>query len=319
MVRVTPKPVPLEVTLSVRPVVAVITAAVAASLALSGCSSGKTANDKPKQASVTVKKQVSLHDLLPAAVKSKGQLVMATDPSYAPIEFTKANGFQGFDVDLANALGSSLGLKIVIRKATFDGILAGINAKRFDFAMSAFTDNAEREKANDFVTYFSAGTSIGVKKGNPKKVATQNDLCGLKVAAEKGTIQATALTKKTAGGAITLLGTCLKNGKKAPSPVLLPNQGQVNAAVVSGRADAFTGDSPIVAYQSKLVGGQIQLAGKTTDVAPYGIAFPKNSPLAPIFQKALTKLIADGTYKKIVDTWGLQSGAITAAKINGAG
>ena len=308
--------------MSARPVITAVTFLAAASLALTACGSGKTASsdDTKSKAKVTAAQQASLNDMLPAAVKSKGQLVMATDPSYAPIEFTKTGGgFQGFDVDLANALGSTLGIKIVIRKATFDGILAGINAKRFDFAMSAFTDNTEREKANDFVTYFSAGTSIGVKKGNPKKISAQDDLCGLKVAAERGTIQATALTKKTADGAITLLGQCLKDGKKKPTPVLLPDQGGVNSAVVSGRADAFTGDSPIVAYQSKLENGQIELAGKTTDVAPYGIAFPKGSPLAPLFQKAMAKLIADGTYTKIIANWGLQSGAVKASKVNGAG
>ena len=211
-----------------------------------------------------------------------------------------------------------LGIKIVIQKAQFDGILAGINAGRYDFAMSAFTDNKEREKGNDFVTYFKAGTSIGVKKGNPKNIKSQDDLCGLRVGAEKGTIQATALTKTTADGAPTLKGTCLKEGKKAPMPVLLPDQAGVNAAVVGGRADAFTGDTPVVIYQGTLEGGQIQLAGKTTDEAPYGIAFKKGSPLVAVFQKAVTQLMTDGTYKKIINTWKLQAGAITESKINNA-
>jgi len=89
--------------------------------------------------------------------------------------------------------------------------------------------------------------------------------------------------------------------------------------VISGRADAFTGDSPIVEYQGKLENGQIQLAGKTTDVGPYGIAFPKGSPLAPIFQKAMAQLIKDGNYAAIIKTWGLESGAVTVSKINDAG
>ncbi len=70
--------------------------------------------------------------------------------------------------------------------------------------------------------------------------------------------------------------------------------------------------------RARLEGGQIQLAGKTTDEAPYGIAFKKGSPLAPVFQKAVTKLMQDGTYTKIINTWKLQAGAITESKINGA-
>jgi polar amino acid transport system substrate-binding protein len=299
--------------------VAVSLSAVAA-LALTGCGSGKKVDNKASKANVSVGADSALHDSLPAAVKSKGELVMATDPSYAPIEFAKSGGgFQGFDVDLANAIGKKLGVKITIKKAQFDGILAGINAGRYDFSMSAFTDNKEREKGNDFVTYFTAGTSIGVKKGNPKHIQSQADLCGLRVGAEKGTTQAVALTKTTADGAPTLKGTCLTSGKKAPIPVLLPDQAGVNAAVVGGRADAFTGDTPIVIYQGTLEGGQIELAGKTTDEAPYGIAFKKGSPLVPIFQKAVTALMSDGTYTKIINTWKLQAGAITDSKVNDAG
>jgi polar amino acid transport system substrate-binding protein len=311
----------LEVVLSSRTrAFAVVVAGVsAATLALTGCSSGKKVNDKATSASVSVAAIGQLHDQLPASVKQKGVLVMATDPSYAPIEFNKSGGgFQGFDVDLANAIGKVLDIKISIKKAQFDGILAGLNAGRFDFSMSAFTDNTDREKGNDFVTYFKAGTSIGVKKGNPKHVKTQLDLCGLKVGAEKGTIQATALTKTTAEGSPTLKGNCLKAHKKAPTPVLLPDQAGVNNAVVSGRADAFTGDTPVVIYQGTLEDGQIEVAGETTDEAPYGIAFKKSSPLVDLFQKAVTQLMKDGTYTKIIKTWKLEAGAITESKINDA-
>jgi len=321
MARVTPKPSLSEVTLSSRRPLAISLALVATgALALTGCGSGKTVKNTATKANVSVGANTSLHDSLPASIKSKGALVMATDPTYAPIEFPKSGGgYQGFDVDLANALGEKLGVKVTIRKAVFDAILTGLNAGRFDFSMSAFTDNTAREKGNDFVTYFKAGTSIGVKKGNPKHIQSQADLCGLRVGAERGTIQAKALTDKTADGAITLKGQCLKDGKKAPTPVLLPDQAGVNNAVVAGRADAFTGDTPVVIYQGTLEGGQIELAGKTTDEAPYGIAFKKASPLAAIFQKAMTQLIQDGTYTKIIKTWHLETGAITQSVINGAG
>jgi polar amino acid transport system substrate-binding protein len=302
-----------------RSIVAVI--GLGAVVTLAACSSGKTADSAAKSASVSVSNDVSLHDQLPADVKTKGVLNMATDASYAPIEFTNDGGktFQGFDIDLANAIGTKLGVKITIKNAQFDGILAGINSKRFDFAMSAFTDNKTREAQNTFVTYFNAGTSIGVGKGNPKKIAAQDDLCGLKVGAEKGTIQADALTKdKYDDGSLTLRGTCLKAKKAAPSAVLLPDQNGVNQALVAGRADAFISDSPIVDFQIKLEKGAIEQGGTTTDEAPYGIAFPKDSPLATVFQKAMTALIADGTYTKIIQTWGLQKGAVTDSKINAA-
>ena len=296
-----------------------ISAAAVASLALAGCSSGKKVNNAGTSANVSVSANASLHNRLPASIKSSGQLTMATDPTYAPIEFAKSGGgYQGFDIDLANAIGKLLGVKIVVKKAVFDSILTGLTDGRYDFSMSAFTDNKDREKTNDFVTYFQAGTSIGAKKGNPKHIQSQNDLCGLKVGAERGTIQAKALTQNNADGAITLRGQCLKDGKKAPVPVILPDQAGVNNAVVAGRADAFTGDTPVVAYQGSLVDGQIQVVGKTADEAPYGIAFKKGSPLVAIFHDAVSQLMQDGTYTKIVNTWQLQAGAITESKINAA-
>jgi polar amino acid transport system substrate-binding protein len=302
-----------------RSALAALAVLAASALAVSGCSSGKKVSNNGASASVSVSANSSLHDKLPASVKSSAQLTMATDPTYAPIEFTKSGGgYQGFDIDLANALGKVLGVKIVVKKALFDGILAGLNAGRFDFSMSAFTDNTDREKGNDFVTYFKAGTSIGVQKGNPHHVKNMLDLCGLKVAAEKGTIQATALTKNTAEGAQTLRGACISAHKPAPTAVLLPDQAGVNSAVVAGRADAFTGDTPIVIYQGTLEGGQIELAGKTTDEAPYGIAFKKGSPLVSIFHDAMQQLMDDGSYDQIIKTWHLEAGAIHTSVINGA-
>jgi polar amino acid transport system substrate-binding protein len=314
------QPVSQEVTLSQRRAATlVVTALTAAALALAGCGSGKKVENNGTSANVSVSTNTSLHDRLPASIKSKGELVMATDPTYAPIEFAKSGGgYQGFDIDLANALGKLIGVKVVVKKAVFDSILTGLNDGRYDFSMSAFTDNTDREKANDFVTYFKAGTSIGVQKGNPKHVESQSDLCGLKVAAERGTIQAKALTQNTAEGAITLRGQCLKDGKKAPIPVLLPDQAGVNNAVVAGRADAFTGDTPIVIYQGTLEGGKIELAGKTADEAPYGIAFKKGSPLVAIFHDAMNQLMQNGTYDSIIKTWHLEAGAITESKINDA-
>src|SRR3954471_17923390 len=68
--------------------------AVLAGLGLAACG-GKTANTQQKSASVSVSNDTSLRGQLPAAIKSKGALIVGTDPSYAPIEFTGAGG-RGF-------------------------------------------------------------------------------------------------------------------------------------------------------------------------------------------------------------------------------
>ncbi len=97
-----------------------------------------------------------------------------------------------------------------------------------------------------------------------------------------------------------------------------PGQNAVNLAVSSGRAELGMADSPVADYQVKQSNGAFKLIGKEYEVAPYGFAIPKTSGMTAPVLAALKAVMADGTYAKILAKWGLQSGAITTPKINGA-
>src|SRR3954465_10424208 len=157
--------------------------------AAAGCG-GSNSNDTTSSttASTTTGSDGSAAVLVPAALKSKGTLRLATDPTYAPMESIASDGktIEGVDVDLANALFKKLGLKADILKASFPGIIPGLKSSaKYDLAMSSMTDNKGREKVVDFVTYFSAGTSFYVKTDGPT-INTLADLCGHSVGAEAG-------------------------------------------------------------------------------------------------------------------------------------
>lgn len=249
---------------------------------------------------------------VPAKVKSKGTLTVAADATYAPNEFIGSDGktVEGMDADLAKALAGVMGLKANVVNQTFDSIIPGLAAGKFDLGMSSFTDTKEREKTVDFVTYFSAGTSFYVKASGGPSINTLADLCGHKVAVEKGTTQqadATAQAKK-----------CKAQGKKADSVSVFPDQNGANLALSSGRADIGMADSPVAAYQVKKSGGQFKLSGQPYGTAPYGIAIPKNNGMAKPVLDALKVLMSNGTYMKILQTWGIQAGAINNPTINGA-
>jgi polar amino acid transport system substrate-binding protein len=295
----------------------------AAALLVVSCGGKTTDSGANKQAQVTVSQAADIAALVPDQIRSKGTITIATDASYAPNEFSTDGGksFQGMDIDLGNAIGKVLDLKVTFVNTPFDGILAGLAAGKYQLGMSSFTDNAEREKTVDFVTYFKAGTSIAVQKGNPLGIKSQDDLCGKKVAAEKGTVQLDSLTKdKLDDGSATLRGTCTAAGKPVPVAIPLPDQNAVNNALIAKRADAFTADSPVVEYQVKVTNGGVEQGGTATDVAPYGIAIAKSAgTFKDAVQKAVQKLMDDGTYTQILQTWGLTDGAITQAKVNGAG
>lgn len=248
---------------------------------------------------------------VPASLKTKGTLTVAADASYAPNEFIAPDGKTviGMDADLAKALGATLGLKVTIVDAGFDGIIPGLASGKYDLGMSSFTDTKAREKVVDFVTYFSAGTAFFIKTGGPT-INSLADLCGHTVAVETGTTQADDATAQSKA--------CTKAGKKPVTVQVYPKQDGANLALASGRAEVSMADSPVAAYQVTQSHGQFQLTGKPYGTAPYGIAIPKGNGMAAPVLAAVKDLMADGTYTKILKTWNIESGAITSPVINGA-
>ncbi|MEA2157212.1 MAG: polar amino acid transport system substrate-binding protein [Solirubrobacteraceae bacterium] len=285
----------------------------ATALAVTACgSSDKTSSSGATPAASDTTPKPTTTVAVPAALKAKSTLVVAADASYPPNEFIDTDGKTviGMDADLAQALAKVMGLKVKVKNATFDAIIPGIASKKYDLGMSSFTDSREREKVVDFVTYFSAGTSFYGKSGSGISIAGLAGLCGGKVAVEKGTTQAddaAAQSKK-----------CTAAGKKAVSVSVFRDQNGANLAISSGRAEVGMADSPVADYIIKKSAGRFTSAGKPYGTAPYGIALRKGSPLAKPLRDALKALIADGTYKKILDKWGIASGAISSPKINGA-
>ncbi|HEU5428475.1 MAG TPA: ABC transporter substrate-binding protein [Actinocrinis sp.] len=267
----------------------------------SGSSASASAGNDPKS-------------LVPADVKSKGTLIVAADASYAPNEFFASDGktIIGMDADLAQALGQELGLKVTVQNVTFDSIITGLAANKYDLGMSSFTDTKEREKAVDFVTYFSAGSSLMVKTGNPEGLKPNDvSLCGKTIAVEKGTTQeSTDIPADTK--------TCTTAGKPAVKGLSFDDQNGANLALSSGRADGVLADSPVAAYAAKQSAGKFIIAGTPYGTAPYGIAIPKGNGMSNAVLAALKVLISNGTYTQILTKWGIQDGAITNPVINGA-
>jgi polar amino acid transport system substrate-binding protein len=247
---------------------------------------------------------------VPAKFKSK-TLVVAADATYAPNEFIGSNGktVEGMDPDLGKALGAVMGVKVKFVNASFDGIIPGLAAGKYDLGMSSFTDTKERQKTVDFVTYFQAGTSFYTKTGGPT-INSLADLCGHSVGVERGTTQADDSTAQN--------GKCKSAGKAGVKVSVYPDQNAANLSISSGRRQVGMADSPVAAYIVKQSNGQFTLTGKSYNTAPYGIAIPKGNGMAKPILDALKVLMSDGTYKAILTKWGIQAGAITNPKINGA-
>jgi len=284
---------------------------IAAALAVSACGSDDSSSSTSTAASsgITATKDATIAASVPSKYSTAGTLSVATDASYAPMEYVEdgSTDIIGADVDLANALGQVMGLKADVQNAGFDAIIPGLASGKYDIGMSSFTDTKEREATVDFVTYFEAGTSFFGKKGGP----APNDLaalCGLTVAVEKGTIQADDANAQA--------DKCAADKKL--TVLVFPDQNGANSAVISGRAEVSMADSPVAAYQVTQSDGRLVLVGTPYGTAPYGIAIPKNSGLSGPILAAMENLIAGGQYTAILKKWGLEEGAITNPVINGA-
>ena len=260
----------------------------------------------------TVQKDAALAALVPKEIAADGKLSFGTDASYAPNEFTDTDGttIVGMDVDLSKAIGQKLGLESTFENAAFDGIIPGIAAKKYEIAVSSFTVNEERTQTVTMISYYSAGTSLAVKKGNPEKISA-DDLCGKNVGVQKGTVQVDDIAARSK--------KCTDSGKPAINSTELQAQTDVTLALTGKRAQGMLADSPVVDYAVAQTKGQLEVIGEAYDTAPYGIAVPKNSgDYAKAVQGAVQALMTDGTYKAILDKWSVASGAITESKINGA-
>jgi len=243
---------------------------------------------------------------VPDAIKSDGKIVIGTDSSYPPNEFLDTDGktVVGWDVDLFNAVAAKLGLKTEYQSAVFDAIIPGVQSGKYEAGVSSFTINDERKQQVNMVSYFNAGTQWGTKTGNPTGVQP-DDACGKKVAVQTNTVQDTDdLSSKRQDA-------CKSAGKPAITIDRYQRQDQATAAVVSGKDDAMLADSPVLAYAVKQTNGQLELLGDIYDAAPYGYVVQKDqTEFAQAVADAVQALITDGTYKTILDKWGVQGGAI---------
>ena len=143
----------------------------------------------------------------PTASPPTASSSIGTDPTYEPNEFKDGSGkIVGFDVDLGTAIAKKLGLTAEFQESKFDAILPALGTRVRASACRRSPTTKEREKVVDFVTYFNAGTAVGVE-GQP--TFDPDNACGKKVAVQTGTVQDTddlpAQSKKCAWPATAIV------------------------------------------------------------------------------------------------------------------
>ena len=283
-----------------------ITLAVVA-LALSGCTYASEESASPESNSngaepssnaeiiESIKKDLSIAAMVPDDIKKSGTLRNGVATNYAPTEFIDTDG--STVIGYITAVSKLMGLKVATTNAAFPSLIPALGSK-YDVSVSAFTITLEREKQVTMASYFKAGFSMAVPKGNPKKISP-DDLCGHTVAVQTGTAQETAAQHKSK--------QCVKAGHKPIDLLSYASQSDATTNVTGGKADVLYADSVITGYAIKPTSKLVALGGITAK---------NDGGLSKAIQVATQKLIDDGTMKKLLAAWGTQDGLIKTSQVN---
>jgi len=225
-----------------------------------------------------------------AKLKDAGKMRIAMSGQYPPFSFTnEQNEVVGFDVAIGSAIADRLGVKPEIVTTPFDGIIAGLLAKKYDAVVASMTITPEREKAVDFVgPYYHAGRTVVVKDSSPVQKLEE-------------------LNGKTVG---VTMGDAHEKWAKAQGDLTVRTYKGLPEMLIdldAGRLDALVMDSIPVMIAVKETGQKVRIL-ETPNIdgarEALGIAIRKNNPeLKAAMQKALDDMLADGTYEKISMEW----------------
>ncbi|MEG9225308.1 ABC transporter substrate-binding protein [Aeromicrobium sp. Sec7.5] len=250
-----------------------------------------------------------LRAMLPADVREKGVLEVASDVPYPPFEFYDTDGKTviGLDADLGKAIGDLLGLQLNFNAVTFDTMIPSLKAGKYDLALTGMSDTPERQAEVTFVDYLTTGGSFMVTNGSSAQPAELADLCGLTVGAQSGT------------SIVTFLETQVAPECPASAPMDLSQftgQDDLVTALRSARVEVAVIPSPSAGYLVETTDDEFEIPFNL-DVGLLGIAFPRDDDqLASAFQAALQKLMDDGTYATILESYGVTENSLDEATID---
>jgi len=268
-----------------------------------------TESTVPPGERIRAEKSDAIAAQIPPDIADGGTLEIGVNTPYAPNEFKDDDGtIVGFAVELVEALGDVLGLTPVFTESDFDRIIPAVQAGTFEMGSSSFTDTKEREETVDFVTYYSAGVQWAQRTGEP---VDPDNACGLRVAVQTTTIEDIEEVPAKSE-------ECIARGLPPIDKVKYDSQDEAANALILGRVDAMSADSPVTAYVIARSEGRLEDAGPLFDAAPYGFVVAKDSPFGPVLQQAVQNLVDTGVYAQILERWGMEDGAITTSQINGA-
>jgi len=249
---------------------------------------------------------------LPETIRQAGELRLTVNSTYAPMEYRDpaTNELIGLDIDLANEIAKRLGLKIVWSETPFAELIPSLQTKRADFIISGISDRGSRRETADFVDYLTTGPQFFVLAESGAQSII--DLCGRKVGTTRSTSFPIEIDKWSKQN-------CETAGKPTVAYVPGENSIDVRNQLKQGRIDAAVQGSETLPYAQQQESGKYRVVGEPFSTGYQGIMFRKDDvALREVVTQHLAAMIIDGSYKAILDKYGLGANAVRQPLMNAA-
>ncbi|MFD1883926.1 amino acid ABC transporter substrate-binding protein [Paenibacillus wenxiniae] len=222
------------------------------------------------------------------SVKANGKLRIGTEGTYAPFTYHDESGkLTGFDVDIATEVSKRIGVEPEFIETQWDGMIAGLDAKRFDTVFNEVGITEERQQKYLFSDPYISSKAVLVVRQDNNDIKSFADLKG----------------KKSAQSLTSNFGKIAEqNGAELVSVDGFP---QAVELLASGRADATVNDNlSFLDLKKQQPDAPIKVVAEEANASQSGAIFNKGSEdLVQAVDKAMKDMVADGTYLKISEKY----------------
>lgn len=244
---------------------------LAASAMLAGCA----ASGKPAESTEAAGDQL-------ARIQAKGEIIVAMEGTWAPWTYhDESDQLVGYDVEVAKALAEKLGVTASFVEGEWDGLLAGLDAGRYDIMVNGVGITAERQEKYNFSTPYAYNKTAVIVRGDYDEIHSMEDLKGKSTA---NTISSTYATQAEAYGA-AVTG--------------VDDLNQTIELLLAGRIDATLNTEVVFEdYKKAHPDADIKIAAYSDEVENIAIPVRKDGDSATLLaaiNQALAELDADGT------------------------
>ncbi len=217
-------------------------------------------------------------------IKKAGVLRIGTEGTYPPFTYHDASGaLTGFDVDIAGEIARRLGVKPEFVEGKWDGLIAGLDAKRYDVVANEVSVTPERQQKYAFSSPYIVSKAALIIRDAAAGIKGFSDLKGKRVA-ESLTSNYAALARQYGAEVVPVEGF-----------------EQAIELLLSGRVDATLNDSlSFYDFKTRKPEAPLKIAALEVKGEPAAIIMRKGEPeLLAAVNKAISDMMADGTYQKI--------------------